>query len=240
MNPANLAGYVIFKLKDIFANRVRVPNIYKQMRRLSQEEIASITMGSETWEEVKQHSSSTVVTPYRRRGEQFAPAILTGTRPSLDVHGISSGFTEKGRMKTVIPSTALVKFSIRLVPFMDPKKTAQLVERYVKKLLPTGTEYTLTVLNSSKAYLTDPRDEQIENLKAAYVGGFGKEPALTPSGGSVGLVTTLADRFGTKSLLASYGLPDDRLHGPNEKYNISQFQGGFLTFCEFLKKKDKN
>jgi acetylornithine deacetylase/succinyl-diaminopimelate desuccinylase-like protein len=118
---------------------------------------------------------------------------------------------------------------------MDPKKTAQLVERYVKKLLPKGTEYTLSVIDSSKAYLTAPTGDIFEKLKQSFVIGFGTEPALVPSGGSIGLVTVLSERFGTTSLLASYGLPDDRLHGPNEKYNLSQFRGGFATFCEFLK-----
>lgn len=236
LNPANLAGYVIYKLKDILANRIRVPNIYKSMRRLSQEEITQINEGSMTWEDVKNNSGALVTTPYRRRGESFSPAILTGTRPSLDVHGISSGFTEKGQMKTIIPASALVKFSIRLVPQMTPHETTVLVEKYLKKIMPKGVEYTLTVLNSSKPYITSPQDSRIEQLCLEYEKAFGKRPHLTPSGGSIGLVTTLADRFGMVSLLASYGLPDDRLHGPDEKYDLSQLEGGYLTLTGFLEK----
>lgn len=234
MNAGNLAGYVVYKLKDILRNKVRVPNIYKQMRKLSDDEIAEISKESMTWEEVQAMSGALVTTPYHRRKESFAPAILTGTRPSLDVHGIQVGFTEPGRMKTVIPSTALVKFSIRLVPFMDPEKTVQLVEKYIAKIVPKGTEYKLTCISKDKAYLVDPKDPKIMALKKAYEVGFGKVPHLAPSGGSIGLVVTLDETYGVKSLLASYGLPDDRLHGPNEKYNLSQLEGGFKTLVAFL------
>ncbi len=235
MNPANLAGYVIYKLKDVLANRIKVANIYKQVRKLSEEEIESINTGSMSWADVKEHSGAFVITPTRKDGKLMTPAVLTGTKPSLDVHGISTGFTEVGRMKTVIPATAFVKFSIRLVPFMNPDEVVALVEKYVKKIMPKNVEYELVCLSKGKPYLTDPNDERVRHLIASYETAFGKSPVLAPSGGSIGLVTTLAEAHGVKSLLASYGLPDDRLHGPNEKYNLSQFEGGFRTLVEFLK-----
>lgn len=236
LNPINLAGYIIYKLKDIRKNKVRVPNFYKSVRKQSQEELKELNSASPSWEQIKEETTAKVTTTYLRKDSEWTALSLTGLRPSFDVHGIQAGYTEWGKHKTIIPSKASIKFSFRLVPYQTPEVVTEQVKKYLSKIIPKGVEWELVSLGNSMPYLTDPNDKQIIALKAAYETGFGKKPVLTTSGGSIGLVNVLKQTYGITTLLANYGLPNDNLHAPNEKYSLENLEKGFYTFVEFLTK----
>ncbi len=237
LNPANLAGYVIFKLKDILRNRIRIPKIYKSVRKPSKEEIKLVEAASPTYDEIKQEVNAGVVTPYRRKGTTFPPLVLTGLKPSLDVHGIYSGFTKPGQLKTIIPANAWVKFSIRLVPHLTVEKTEELVRSYLQQIIPKGVTWKLTRLFSGDPFYMDPARPELKKLLEVVKEAFGKDPVLVPEGGSIGLVTTFARKYNPAILMPNYGLPDDGLHSPNEKFNLSQLEGGAKTLVLYLTKK---
>jgi acetylornithine deacetylase/succinyl-diaminopimelate desuccinylase-like protein len=237
LNPGNLAAYFVYKMKDIKKNRIRVPNFYKSVRKPGEEEIQMLREVSPSWDEIKSATTATAVTPYRRKGEEFSTLALTGLRPSFDVHGIHLGFTEPGGQKTIIPREALVKFSLRLVADQTVKESQALVRKYVEKIMPKGVVWELREMGTSEPFLTDPNHPEIKKAQAALEKGFGKRAVLTPSGGSIGITNTFKHEYGMTALLVNYGLPDDRLHAPNEKYNLSQLEGGFYSFVEYLMNK---
>ncbi|WKZ30550.1 MAG: M20/M25/M40 family metallo-hydrolase [Candidatus Dojkabacteria bacterium] len=233
MNPANVASYIVYKLKDIKKNRVRVPGFYKTVRKPGEEEIDALNSVSPSWEQIRHETTARTVSPYIRKGKSFSALAVTGLRPSFDVHGMESGFTQWGGAKTIIPSKASVKFSFRLVPYQEPDHIAELVRKYIAKIMPKGIEWDLQFLNHAKPYITDPNDPEIKRLSVAFEKGFGKKSVLTATGGTIGIVNTFKEAYGATTLLANLGFPDDRLHAPNEKYNLSQFEGGYYTFLAF-------
>lgn len=236
LNPANLAAYIVYKLKDIKKNRIRIPGFYKAVRKPAEEEIEQLNKVSPTWEQIMNETTARAVTKYMRKGMEFTFLTLTGLRPSFDVHGIESGYREWGNSKTIIPGSASLKFSFRLVPFQDPEVIKKQVEKYLTKIIPKGVEWELVDLHSAKPYLTDPNNPEFKKLVEAFDEGFGKKTVFAAMGGSIGLVTTLQEEYGIVSLLANYGFPDDRLHAPNEKFNLSQMEGGFASFINFASK----
>ncbi len=234
LNPANLAGTIIYKLKDIFRNRIRVPGIYKKVRKPSDYELELVEKTSPNWEQIQKEAGTTAITKYIRKGVEFSPLSLTGLKPSLDVHGIKTGFAEKDGLKTIIPSDALVKFSIRLVPYLTPEFIYDSLKKYLDKIIPKGVEWELKDLGSSKPFLMDPKDPSVDVLLNVMTQAFNKQAVLVPEGGSIGLVNTFAEIYGPKILMPNYGLPDDGLHSPNEKFNLSQLVGGAETLLGFL------
>jgi|GEM_PF-397928 len=238
MNPGNLAAYIIYKMKDIRKNTIRVPQFYKAVRKPSREEFTQLNKVSTTWEAIKEESGSKAVTKYLRKNEEFSPLTLTGLRPSFDVHGIETGYREWGKSKTVIASTASIKFSLRLVAYQDTTKSAELVRKYIMKIMPKGVEWDLQLLSSSKPYLTEPNDPEMKKLLKAFEIGFGKKAYMTTSGGSIGVVNTFKESLGTIALFGNYGFPEDGMHAPNECFAISQIEGGIKTFVAFLENSE--
>ena len=234
LNPANLAGHIIYKLKDIAKNRIRIPGIYKKVRKPSKYELELVAKASPTWDEIKKETNTQAVTKYVRKGQEFPPLALTGLKPSLDVHGIQTGFTQKGGLKTIIPAEALVKFSIRLVPYLKPEYVYNQLRKYLVRIIPKGVEWELNDLGSSAPFLMDPQDPAVKRLVDIMSKAFDKQAVLVPEGGSIGLVNTFARVYNPKILMPNYGLPDDGLHSPNEKFNLSQLEGGAKTLLGFL------
>ena len=230
MNPGNLAGYIIFKLKDILRNRIRIPKLYKKVRRPSKYELDLVSKASPTWDEILAESEAYVATRYK----DFPPLSLTGLMPSLDVHGINTGYTQPGGIKTVIPHEATIKFSIRLVPYLSPDEVTTLLEKYLGQIIPKGVKWELIKLGTAEPFIMDPKDPAVEKLLKVMSEAFGKPAVLVPEGGSIGLVNTMAKTYNPKILMPNYGLPDDGLHAPNEKFDIKQLRDGAKCLVGFL------
>jgi acetylornithine deacetylase/succinyl-diaminopimelate desuccinylase-like protein len=154
-------------------------------------------------------------------------------RPTFEVHGIGGGFTGAGA-KTVIPANATAKVSMRLVPKQDPERIVSSLKRWVKENTPKGIRTDVRVLSASPAVSVNPNHPAIETAAQAFSAEFGKPTVFIRSGGSIPIVGEFATHLGIPTVLMGFGLPDDGLHSPNEKYRISNYYKGIVTIARFL------
>jgi acetylornithine deacetylase/succinyl-diaminopimelate desuccinylase-like protein len=155
------------------------------------------------------------------------------SRPTLEVHGIAGGFTGAGA-KTVIPATATAKVSIRLVPRQDPDKVIAGFREWVERNTPRGIKTEVRVLSASPGLVVNPEHPAIDIAARAFGDVFGKQTVFIRSGGSIPIVGDFANHLGIPTILMGFGLPDDGLHSPNEKYKIENYYLGIMTIAHFL------
>jgi acetylornithine deacetylase/succinyl-diaminopimelate desuccinylase-like protein len=154
-------------------------------------------------------------------------------RPTFEVHGIAGGFTAAGA-KTVIPAKATAKVSVRLVPKQDPEKVIASFRQFVAKNTPKGIKTEVRVLSSGPAVMVNPDHPAIQTAAKAFSDILGKPTVFIRSGGSIPIVGDFATRLGIPTVLMGFGLPDDGLHSPNEKYRIENYYQGIMTIAHFL------
>jgi len=154
-------------------------------------------------------------------------------RPTFEVHGIAGGFTGAGA-KTVIPAKATAKVSIRLVARQDPDKVVAAFREFVRKKTPKGIRTQVRVLSAAPAVLVNPDHPAIRTASEAFSDVFGQPAVFIRSGGSIPIVGEFARHLGIPTVLAGFGLPDDGLHGPNEKFLLENFYKGILTVARFF------
>jgi acetylornithine deacetylase/succinyl-diaminopimelate desuccinylase-like protein len=155
------------------------------------------------------------------------------SRPTLEVHGIAGGFTAAGA-KTVIPAKATAKVSIRLVPRQDPEKVIAAFREWVRQNSPRGIHAEVRVLSASPGLVVNPEHPAIDIAARAFGEVFGKETVFIRSGGSIPIVGDFATHLGIPTILMGFGLPDDGLHSPNEKYKIDNYYLGIMTIAHFF------
>jgi len=154
-------------------------------------------------------------------------------RPTLEVHGIAGGFTGVGS-KTVIPSKAVAKVSFRLVPNQNPERILRSFRDFLQFNAPQGIRMELRVLSAAPAVLVDPDHPAIRIASQAFGEMLGKPTVLTRNGGSIPVVGDFATHLGIPTILMGFGLPDDGLHSPNEKYRIGNYYTGIMTIAHFF------
>jgi acetylornithine deacetylase/succinyl-diaminopimelate desuccinylase-like protein len=155
------------------------------------------------------------------------------SRPTCDVNGIIGGYTGKGS-KTVLPAEAGAKFSFRLVGAQDPAKIAASFRSFVKARLPADCHAEFTSHGASGALQLPFDSEALRRAREALREEWGKEPVLTGSGGSIPIVGAFKRDLGMDSLMIGFGLDDDRIHSPNEKYELSSFHKGARSWARIL------
>jgi acetylornithine deacetylase/succinyl-diaminopimelate desuccinylase-like protein len=159
-------------------------------------------------------------------------------RPTFEVHGIAGGFTGAGA-KTVIPAKAVAKVSIRLVPHQDPQKVLAAFKQWLKDNTPAGIQTQIRVLSAGPAISVNPDHPAIEIAAKAFSDMLGRPTVFIRSGGSIPIVGEFGTHLGIPTVLMGFGLPDDGLHSPNEKYRISNYYTGIWTIAHFLEEYGK-
>ncbi|HEX3685465.1 MAG TPA: dipeptidase [Bryobacteraceae bacterium] len=154
-------------------------------------------------------------------------------RPTFEVHGIAGGFTGAGA-KTVIPAKATAKVSMRLVPNQDPQRMVAALEKWVQDNRPQGIQTQVRVLSAGPAISVNPNHPAIQVAAKAFSDMLGKPTVFIRSGGSIPIVGDFATHLGIPTVLMGFGLPDDGLHSPNEKYRVSNYYQGIVTIAHFL------
>lgn len=157
----------------------------------------------------------------------------TWSRPTMEVHGIAGGFTGAGS-KTVIPAKALAKVSFRLVPNQDPAKIVAAFKAWVAANKPAGIEASVNVLGTSPGIIVDPNHPAIAVAAEVFEESLGRKTVFTRSGGSIPIVGDFAKHLGIPTILMGFGLPDDGLHSPNEKFKLANYYQGIATVAYFL------
>ena len=167
-------------------------------------------------------------------GEQGRSVLeMIWSRPTCDVNGIVGGYTGKGS-KTVLPAQASAKFSFRLVGAQDPRKIAQSFRAFVKERLPADCRAEFVSHGASSAMQLPFSSEALSRASRALQAEWGKEPVLAGCGGSIPIVGAFKRDLGMDSLMIGFGLEDDRIHSPNEKYELSSFKKGARSWARVL------
>jgi acetylornithine deacetylase/succinyl-diaminopimelate desuccinylase-like protein len=227
-NPINAIAHIIAKLKDE-DGRILIPGFYDRVRPLSAEErelIARLPLDEAKW---LQEAGAA-----RAWGEpEYSLVERLGARPTLDVNGLIGGYTGVGA-KTVLPSVARAKISMRLVPDQDPQEVARLFQEYVQQIAPASVKVTVTGGHGAPASITDYSVPAMQAASAAYTSVFGNEPIYMREGGSIPVVSQFQRHLGLETVLMGFGLPGDRIHAPNERFYLPNFYRGIQTSIRFL------
>ena len=167
-------------------------------------------------------------------GEQeFSPNERIGARPTLEINGLISGYTGVGT-KTVLPSYALAKISCRLVADQDPEEVFNQMQAYLQAHAPATIRYELTYLGGSPACATDPKTPSTQALVKALEQVWGKPVAYKREGGSIPVVGDMQKILGVDSVMTGFGLPDDRIHSPNERLHLPTWRKGIVALVHFF------
>jgi acetylornithine deacetylase/succinyl-diaminopimelate desuccinylase-like protein len=230
-NPFFALIEIISKLKDS-KGKVLIPGFYSKVKAPSKDELKA-------WKRLpfnEEHYRKTEVGSKVLTGESgFSVLYRTWARPTLEVHGMPGGFTAAGA-KTVIPAKGAAKVSMRLVPNQDPDDILKRYTAYVKKLTPKGIETKIKVHSKGPACVVGTDNEFIRAATESLHDVFKKETVFIRSGGSIPIVTDFQDVLKIPSVMMGFGLPDDNLHAPNEKFHIPNFYRGIETICVFFEK----
>ncbi len=228
-NPANELAKLIASLTDE-NNHITIPGFYDDVIVVSEEERAEMAKAPFDIEEYKKALGIKEV--YGEKG--FSTNERTGIRPSLDVNGIWSGYIGEGA-KTVLPSVAHAKISMRLVPNQDNETISRLIKTHLESIAPDYIKVEVTPLHGGQAYVSPITMPAYKAAEKAYSYTFNKKPVPTRSGGSIPIVSTFEKVLGIKSILMGFGLESDAIHSPNENYPLFNFYKGIETIIYFYK-----
>ena len=209
-------------------NRVTIPNFYDNVVEFSNEEREKDRLIPFDIEEFKKSIDIGDV-----KGEKgYNTLERRSIRPCLDVNGMWGGYTDEGS-KTVIPSKAYAKISMRLVSNQNWKEISDLFSKHMKKITPSGMKIKITEHHGGEPYLTSTESKAYKSASQAYKDVFKKEPIPTRDGGSIPIIAQFEKILKSKTILMGFGLDSDAIHSPNEHFGVSNFLNGIETITKF-------
>ena len=220
---------LLAKAKDA-DGRILIPGIYDDVTEPAAAEIESwrsLPFNEKDFLEKEVGSTALTGEPDRMVLERV------WSRPTMEVHGIAGGFTGAGA-KTVIPAKATAKVSFRLVPNQTPEKVVEAFRRFINANAPAGITAEVRVLSGAPATVVNPDHPAIAVAAKAFGEMLGRPTVFIRSGGSIPIVGEFAKHLGIPTILMGFGLPDDGLHSPNEKYKVANYYTGIMTVAHFL------
>jgi len=228
-NPFIALAQIIAKLKDE-NGRILIPGFYDRITQPSPDELRSWkSLPFDEKEYLEHEVGSTELT-----GEAgYSVTERTWARPTLDVHGMPGGFVGAGA-KTVIPAKASAKISMRLVPNQHPDEIFKLYADYVNSITPQGIQLNIRQLSGAEPMLIRTDNHFVQAAKDAMKEVFGKDTVFIRSGGSIPVVADFEKHLHIPSVMMGFGLPDDNLHAPNEKFHIPNFYRGIESIIRFF------
>ncbi len=228
-NPINVLCHMIASLHDE-KGRITVKGFYDAVQIVSDSDRQLLAQAPFSLEAYKQALDIDEV-----QGEEgYSTTERTGIRPTLDVNGIWGGYIGEGA-KTVIPSKAYAKISMRLVPNQDWKKIGELFQQHFESIAPKSVKVKVTPHHGGPAYVSPTDSAAYRAAEKALTETFGKQPVPFRSGGSIPIIATFEQVLGIKSILMGFGLESDAIHSPNENYPLWNFYKGIETIPLFYK-----
>ncbi len=228
-NPINTLTKMIAQLTDE-DGKITIPGFYDKVEIISDAERAEMAKAPFSLDAYEKALDLTQV-----QGEKdYSTNERTGIRPALDVNGIWGGYIGEGA-KTVIPSIAQAKISMRLVPNQDNLEIAELIKDYLLKIAPKSVKVEVNFLHGGQGYVSPTDMIAYKAADKAYTESFGKKPVPVRSGGSIPIISTFEKVLGIKSILMGFGLESDAIHSPNENYPLFNFYKGIETIPLFYK-----
>jgi acetylornithine deacetylase/succinyl-diaminopimelate desuccinylase-like protein len=228
-NPATVLAKLIASLHDE-NNHIQIPGFYDDVLALTQAERDELNKAPYNEQEYKDDLG--VEELWGEKG--YTTLERTGTRPTLEVNGIWGGYIGEGA-KTVLPSKASAKISMRLVPNQQSDKITALFTQHFQKIAPKYVKVKVTAHHGGEPVVTPTDSIAYKAAQKAIAESFGKQPIPTRGGGSIPIVALFEKELGIKTVLMGFGLDSDNLHSPNEKYDIANFYKGIETIPLFHK-----
>lgn len=229
-NPIQALAELIAQLHDENGT-VTVPGFYDKVLPLDEEERAELARIPYTDETLLHETGATMAWGEK----EYTVVERTSARPTLEMNGIWGGFQGEGA-KTVLPAKAGAKLSMRLVPNQEPWEIAQLVSQHLKRLAPPTVRLDVRELHHGDGAIIPRNLPAMQVASEAYEETFGVRPIFVREGGSIPVVASLQKKLGIHTVLLGFGLPDDNLHAPNEKFSLAMFHKGIETVILFYQK----
>lgn len=228
-NPINILSQMIAQLQDS-DNKITIPGFYDQVEELSTEERAEMAKAPFSLNDYQNAIDINDV-----HGEKgYTTNERNSIRPTLDVNGIWGGYTGEGA-KTVIPSKAHAKISMRLVPGQQHEHISELFTNYFKSIAPKSVKVDVSSHHGGHPYVTPTDNIGYQAAKKAYQETFNCTPIPQRSGGSIPIVALFENELKSKSILMGFGLDSDAIHSPNEHFGVFNFLKGIETIPLFYK-----
>ena len=227
-NPINVLAEMIAKLHDE-EGRITIDGFYDNVEIVSVEDRAEMNKLKDNPEEFKKSIGLSGV-----EGETgYTTLERTSIRPTLDVNGIWGGYTGEGA-KTVIPSKAFAKISMRLVPYQTDEEITEKFTKYFEKIAPASVKVKVTPHHGGMPYVLQSNTKEFQAAKKAMEKAFGKEVLPYRTGGSIPITSLFEKILGAKSVLMGFGLDSDAIHSPNEHYGLYNFYKGIESIPYFF------
>jgi acetylornithine deacetylase/succinyl-diaminopimelate desuccinylase-like protein len=227
-NPAQALIELIAGMHDA-QGRVTLPGFYDRVRPLEVEERQEMARGPMDEAFFLNETGAAALW-----GEpEFTPYERTTARPTLEVLSFHAGLAGEGTLN-IVPAGASAAISMRLVPDQEPQEVHQAMLRYLETHAPPTIRWQARYIGGGRACLVERHSPQAQALQRALQGTWGVEPIFTRIGGGIPVVGQLQDEMGIPSLLTGFGLPDDNIHGPNEKLHLPTWRKGIEATIRFL------
>ena len=227
-NPLNALGRIVDRLRDGDTGTVLIPGFYDDVRPLEaweREEFGKLPFDAAAYQ-------AELGVPELFGEEGYTTFERVWGRPTCDLNGIYGGYMGEGA-KTVLPSWAGAKVSMRLVPDQDPETVEKQLQAYVEDIKPPGVTVEVKTIHGGKPVLLETEGPLVDAALGAMT-DIWQKPVRVREGGSIPIVQTFSEVLEVPILLLGFGLSDDRLHSPNEKFNISNFYGGIRAIVRML------
>lgn len=226
-NPINILCQMIASLTDE-NNHIAIPGFYDKVLEATEEERELMAKTPFDLDEYKKKLDIKEV-----HGEAGYTTIeRTGIRPTLDVNGIWGGYIGEGA-KTVLPSKAYAKISMRLVPDQDDEEISQLFKKHFESIAPKSVKVEVKPHHGATPYVMPIDIPEYKAASDAIEKTFGKTPVPVRAGGSIPIVALFEEVLGLKSILLGFGLDTDAIHSPNEHFGVENFLKGIETIAHF-------
>lgn len=226
-NPINILTQMIAQLQDD-QNKITIPGFYDKVVTVSDEERKEMAKAPF---DLKEYIVSIDLADIHGE-EGYTTSERQSIRPTLDVNGIWGGYTGEGA-KTIIPSAAHAKISMRLVPNQDWEEIGQLFEKHFRAIAPNSVKVEVITHHGGEPYVTPIDNIGYRAAQKAYASTFGVEPFPQRDGGSIPIVPLFEKILGVKSVLMGFGLDSDAIHSPNEHFGLFNFYKGIETIPIF-------
>ncbi|MEI8280744.1 MAG: dipeptidase [Bacteroidota bacterium] len=228
-NPVNILCKMIASLHDE-NNHITIPEFYEKVVDLTDAERKALNAAPFDLNEYKDELGIKEV--WGEKG--YTTLERTGVRPTLDVNGIWGGYIGEGA-KTVLPSKANAKISMRLVPNQNSDQIAALFQKHFEKIAPDYVKVKVTAHHGGEPVVTPTDSVAYKAASKAIQTAFGKDPIPTRGGGSIPIIALFEKTLGLKTVLMGFGLDNDNIHSPNEKYDVANYYKGIETIPYFHK-----
>jgi acetylornithine deacetylase/succinyl-diaminopimelate desuccinylase-like protein len=232
-NPIGELAQVISQCYDAKTGRVKIPGFYDDVRPVTRAELNSFVNSGFTTKGFQKAHELKSIRPNMKTDADVLKAFMAA--PTFELHGITGGYTGPG-VKTIVPYRAEAKISTRLVPTQRPAKIAKLVKDFVKQINP---DVKVEAIQSLEPFVGDFAGPYADAARVAMKFAFGREPAFTREGGSIGAVVTMQKHLKAPITFLGLSLPEHGYHAKNENYDWGQTAGGIKMFVKYFEEISK-